>query len=175
MNLKMSVTAGAILIVTMVSFVDIARAGEEKTTSRAEIQNVIDAFAKSLTDKDEELFLSLFVEEKPTWIGVTEPIMRAKILADRPDHDGLQFGDHIEFIKWICSSSDSLEEKFWNVVVIHDEAVASVTFDFSFLENEKVTNWGKESWHLVNSVNGWKICSVVFTLTSAKSNPFPGE
>jgi len=137
MNLKMFVTAGVILIVTMVSTLEFARAEEEKSSSRAEIQSVIDAFAKSLTDKDEDLFLGLFVEEKPTWIGVTEPIFRTKILADRPSHDGLQVGDHVEFINWICSSSDSLEEKFWNVVIIHDEAVASVTFDFSFLQDRK--------------------------------------
>jgi glycyl-tRNA synthetase (class II) len=43
-------------------------------------------------------------------------------------------------------------------------AVASVWFDFDFLDDGKVTNRGSESWQMVRAEDGWKISSMLFSI-----------
>uniref|UniRef100_A0AAU6WIV1 Nuclear transport factor 2 family protein n=2 Tax=Chryseobacterium TaxID=59732 RepID=A0AAU6WIV1_9FLAO len=60
------------------------------------------------------------------------------------------------------------QEKFKNIRIINDDVVASVTFDYLFLEEDKVTNWGTESWHLIKAEGKWKIVSIIYSYENAK-------
>ena len=42
--------------------------------------------------------------------------------------------------------------------------MGSVTFDYSFWENNEKINWGKESWGLIKINGHWKIIGVIFSL-----------
>ena len=44
-----------------------------------------------------------------------------------------------------------------------DGAIASVHFDFVFLEDERITGKGQEAWQLVKTEQGWKINAVVYS------------
>lgn len=56
-----------------------------------------------------------------------------------------------------------IEEKFYNVNIIDDGYIASVTFDYSFWYKNKKLNWGKEGWGLIKTNGQWKITSVIFS------------
>ena len=150
-------------------------ATESEANDETQIRHILDEFMRCIVDKDKEAFLPLFIEEPITWIGVSDPIRREDMLEKRPEYKGYWPSSHEGFIDWICGSETRIEEKFWNIEITHDASVAAVTFDFTFNENGVVTNWGKESWHLVKSVDGWKICSVIFTLTNTEKNPYEGK
>ena len=49
-----------------------------------------------------------------------------------------------------------------------DGEVAQVWFDFAFMVGDDKSAWGKESWQLVRTGDGWKIAAVVW---SAEENP----
>ena len=165
----------ALLIAIFVNLAFFSMEGFSKTAPNAdekELRAILDEFMRCIAEKDKAAFLELFTADSITWVGVTEPIFRTAILKRMPDHQGFRFSSHVKFIDWICSSESRIEEKFWNIEIAHDAAVAAVSFDFTFNENDVVTNWGKESWHLIKTRKGWKICSVIFTNTHTKYNPF---
>ena len=49
-----------------------------------------------------------------------------------------------------------------------DGEVASVSFDYVYLSNDKISNSGREKWLLVRTEDGWKIISVVYTIRLPK-------
>jgi hypothetical protein len=57
-----------------------------------------------------------------------------------------------------------MEEKFSNVQIATDGAVASVYFDFVFLSDGKPQNRGSETWQLINTGSGWKINALVYSI-----------
>ena len=63
-----------------------------------------------------------------------------------------------------------VEETFDNVRIDSDGDVAQVWFDYSFNEAGYKANWGKESWHMVRTGDGWKINSVIWSM---EFNPVP--
>jgi hypothetical protein len=67
------------------------------------------------------------------------------------------------FIEEIVADKQRNEEQFSNVQIDTDGSIASVTFDFVFLLDTKEINRGREAWQLVNTDDGWKIVSVIWS------------
>jgi len=160
----MKTTIAIILLVLCVTFAF----GQSKKSDKEEIQNVIQLFMNSIVKKDSAVFYRLFHEDPITWIGVIKEKSQSKILEQNPKRTKNYFNDtYRAFIKYIKEKEKS-EEKFDNIQIINDDAVASVTFDYSFWSNNKMTNWGKESWHLIKTDSKWKIVSVIFSMELTK-------
>ena len=68
------------------------------------------------------------------------------------------------FIKSISETEDALDEKFYNVNIKMDGNAALVTFDYEFIRNEKVQNYGFETWNMVKVDGLWKIATVFWTV-----------
>ncbi|PIG97519.1 hypothetical protein CS542_07045 [Pedobacter sp. IW39] len=51
----------------------------------------------------------------------------------------------------------STEDKFDNIKIIEDGTVASVTMDYSFWANDKMTNWVVNILTLIKRDGKWKI------------------
>jgi hypothetical protein len=49
--------------------------------------------------------------------------------------------------------------------------IATVMFDYSFWENGKKTNWGKENWAMIKTNGQWKITAVNFSIEEESINP----
>lgn len=64
------------------------------------------------------------------------------------------------------------EEKFEKIRIINDDVIASVSFNYSFQEENTITNWGSEYWHLIKAEGKWKIVSIIYSYENAKF--FPG-
>jgi len=67
------------------------------------------------------------------------------------------------FAKFLATSKDKLEEKFYNIEIRQDGPLGLVTFNYDFVENEKITNSGVEHWQVCKIDGQWKILSVTWT------------
>lgn len=136
---------------------------QENISDQNEINKLLHGFMQAIETRDSVSMYSFFADVPVTWVGVWKPqsyqqrlLKDAKALSIRPS----------DFKTWFRSvaSSGFKQEKFRNPVIVVDDFVGSVTFDYSFWVNGKKGNWGKESWGLIKQYNGWKIASVVFSI-----------
>lgn len=138
----------------------------ENTKHYDEVMQVVENFRLALVEKDEQKFVDLFYHKSVPWIGITG----LKRTGNLPTNNGEQLGNHLSFIGWVVSTPQQIEEKFWDIKIHTDGDVASVYFKYSFHKDNYKSNWGDESWHLINTMQGWKISSVIYSITD---NPEP--
>ena len=132
----------------------------------AEIRQVIEAFRTSIIERDRERFLSLFLHDRVTWQGVNgdESLERLRIKLPKATKAPINpKSTHITFIDSIVKDPKRNEETFDNIHIDTDGDIASVYFDYVYLEDGQESNHGKESWLMVRSKLGWKIVSVVWS------------
>ncbi|PTL83421.1 hypothetical protein DAT35_15730 [Vitiosangium sp. GDMCC 1.1324] len=138
-----------------------------------QIEAVIEDFRSAIITKDKERFLKLLLHEDITWQAVMDDESLQRIRQKNPKAAKVEVNrkyNPITFIDGIVADKQRTEEKFSNIRIDTDGDVASVYFDYSFHDDGRETNHGKEAWHLVNTEAGWKIVSVVW---SERLNPAP--
>ncbi|UCA59928.1 nuclear transport factor 2 family protein [Chryseobacterium rhizoplanae] len=141
-----------------------------QTKDETEIRKVMNDFMESIKTRNETQYLSLF-QEPVLWTGIYKDRTQAKRLEKNPKAEYYFADDYKAFIKGF--KDDKSEEKFDNIKIVEDGAVASANFDYSFWYDGKMENWGKEIWTLMK-INGiWKITSVTFSMDLAKYFPQP--
>lgn len=147
----------------MLTCVEIGLSQPKITEDKKEIQKIMKTFMDCLIKKDSTLFYSLFHSEPIVWVGV----FRDKTQESRLKNDNTKknyFSSTYQRFYRSISNAGADEEKFYNIDIHEDGSIASVTFDYSFWENKRKVNWGKESWALVKAAGLWKITSVIFSL-----------
>ncbi len=138
------------------------------TNEKAEIGKVLQQFKESIIKKDSTTFYSLFHENPVTWIGVVKNKTQQKRLEKNPLNTKNYFEDtYKNFFKYIMEKA-SKEEKFEHIKIVNDDVIASVTFDYSFYEDNKISNWGNEYWHLIKAEGKWKIVSIIYSYENAE-------
>ena len=138
-----------------------------------EILNVLKTFTNSIKNKDSISYLKLFHREPIVWEGINKD---KSLIKDREKDPSLKefFSDNYKkFIQRIVKSEKIFEENYDNIQIINDDKIATVFFDYTFLVNDKILNWGSESWQLVRVSGNWKIKSVTFSTESNNVVPFP--
>jgi CubicO group peptidase (beta-lactamase class C family) len=144
----------------------------QSTTSseKDQINKVLSDFMESIQTKDSVKFYSLFHESPVAWIGTVKGKTYQDDLKRNPKAKNYFTGSYKGFFRSILDPN-RYEEKFYNTEITEDGHMATVMFDYSFWENDKKINWGKESWGLIKSNTGWKICSVIFSVEYENLNP----
>ena len=141
---------------------------QDTTTQKQQIEVVIEAFRTSIIEKDKTKFTALLFSEDIPWTSVVTEEPLARMRRKKPEakrvHPSAGKGA-IEFIDSIVAEKERQEEKFENVRIQTDGSIASVWFDYSYHDGAKKTNWGKEAWQLVHTDHGWKINSVIWSVT----------
>lgn len=151
----------------------VAQAPDSK--DKAQIERVIETFRAAIVNKDEEAFLRLFLKEDITWTGVTTDATIERLYANRPQPQmkrPFKFFNSSprKFISSIAKAKEKIDETVSNVRIDSDGDVGQVWFDYSFVNGSYKENWGKESWQMVRTADGWKIAGVVW---SQEVNPTP--
>jgi len=144
-------------------------------SDKVQIERVIETFRAALVNKDEEAFLRLFLKEDITWTGVTTDASIERMYANRPKPEmkrPFKFFNSSprEFIGFVVKNKEKIDETISNVRIDSDGDVAQVWFDYNFVSGSYKENWGKESWQMVRTGDGWKIAGVVW---SQELNPTP--
>ena len=145
------------------------------SNDKAQIERIIETFRAAIVNKDEEAFLRLFLKEDITWAGVTADSSIERLYANRPKPEmkrPFKFftSSPRKFIASIVKDSEKIDETISNVRIDSDGDVGQVWFDYSFVRSSYKENWGKESWQMVRTNDGWKIAGVVW---SQELNPTP--
>ncbi|KFF01925.1 nuclear transport factor 2 family protein [Chryseobacterium luteum] len=134
------------------------------------IRKLMDEFMQCIRTRDEARFSSLF-QEPVLWTGIYTDRTQAKRLEKDPKAEYYFTDDYKAFIR--SFKDDKSEERFDNIKIIEDGAIASASFDYSFWYDGKMENWGKEIWTLMKIHGTWKITSVTFSMDLAKYFPQP--
>ncbi|MEH3114345.1 hypothetical protein [Pedobacter terrae] len=138
---------------------------------KMEIKRVVLQFKESIIQKDSITFHSLFHENPVVWIGVVKNRSQQKRLGINPVNRKNYFKDTYEnFFRYIMEKGGK-EEKFDQIKIINDDVIASVSFNYSFREENTMTNWGSEYWHLIKTEGKWKIVSIIYSFENAKFFP----
>ncbi|WP_294297236.1 nuclear transport factor 2 family protein [uncultured Chryseobacterium sp.] len=143
------------------------------TKEKTEIAQVVQQFRKSIIKKDSATFHRLFHEHPVVWVGVIKNGSQRKRLEKDPGNNKNYFSDtYKNFFRYIMEQG-SKDEKFENIRIINDDVVASITFNYCFLEENTINNWGSEYWHLIKAEGKWKIVSVIYSYENAVYFPKP--
>jgi ketosteroid isomerase-like protein len=142
--------------------------GKHTSTSQdsTAINKVIEDFGAAIRNKDAKLLSTLVLHSNILFDAPTAPegiaMMRDKVDAN---FDGLRSGGYSDFARFIGTTKDQVEEKFYNVKITQDKNVAWVMFDYEFVVNGKTQNYGIETWQMMKAVDEkWKIASVMWTI-----------
>jgi hypothetical protein len=130
------------------------------------INKVIDDFQVAIKTKDTRLLSSLLLNSNILFDspGGPKDIAFAREKYDTT-YDGLRAGGYGNFARFIGSSKEAVEEKFYNVKITQDMNVAWVMFDYEFLVDGKAQNYGLETWQMMKVADDkWKIASVMWTM-----------
>ena len=140
-----------------------ARAAD-RTADVAAISAVVEQFKAAIIARDGKTLGSLFLQDHDSWLSVPDEAAWAKVKARNPKARKVFPSSWKKFAESIQTSPKPVEERFYNVRIDTNGTVASVWFDFDFLEDGKVTNRGSESWQMVRAEDGWKISSMLYSM-----------
>ncbi len=134
-----------------------------KAQAEQDLRAVITAFGEAIVRKDTAQFMSLFADGPVIWQGVDSDTLLVKSGQANAKAAFDPARTPRTFIEGIAKRPQTVEETFSNIRIDHDEDVAAVTFEFTYRVEGRSINEGKESWHLVRTVDGWRIVSVIYS------------
>jgi len=130
-----SLLFSGLLFSCFLSATTVAKIHTELTTHQADIaaiNTIVEKFKLSISSKNKTLFLSIIHSETIPWIGIFSDTSLKFVKNINPKATKVTSSSHLEFIDWIVSQEEKLEEKFWNLKIHSEGNIASVHFDYSF-------------------------------------------
>lgn len=136
--------------------------------ARQDIGKVVEEFRLSIITRDKPRFLKLFPEGgRVAWQDAISDANLQGMRKKKPDAKKVHIDpadSHVAFIDKIVAKQAASEETFDDIRIDTDGDIASVAFDYRFLQDGRETNRGREAWSLVRTDAGWKIVSVVWSM-----------
>jgi len=139
---------------------------QRTTDNKKEIRFIIEEYSKSVIDRDSATFYGLFNDGVVTWCAALKDRSQAKEIEKKGRKSvGSNYfsGSYKGFLRSLFRYK-STEDKFDNIIIIEDGTVATVSMDYSFWANNKMTNWGGKYLSLIKRDGKWKITSVIYSL-----------
>jgi len=133
--------------------------------SKREISRMIETFRTAIVAKDRAGLSGLPFGEHITFASVKDAADLAFRRKEHPEVQKAKPGSYADFVDYIVSSKERDEEKFSNIRIRTDGSIADVYFDYSFSVDGSVTNRGHETWGLVDTDQGWKISSIIWSVS----------
>jgi hypothetical protein len=146
-----------------------------------ELKAVVVKFKTAIINKNKSDFLSLFVNETVSWVGVHTSLDYENELKWVESKEGqalkLEIGDKFRepakyrhstpeiFIDSLIDNTKQPREEITNTLITNDGEVATISFDYVFYDGDKRVNAGKENWQLINTGNEWKINAVNLSIS----------
>ena len=144
----------------------------QERSSKENLKLFVKDYFNVINGKDSTSISTFLYDENVSWVGTYKQKTYEEL---SHHHHKLKptFSGNFKNFKSDLSEGKNSEVKYDNVKIIEDGRVASVNFDYSFWENAKMQNWGREIWTMVKFNNRWKITSVLFSMEQVKYNPQP--
>jgi len=145
---------------------DAGYAGKRESTPAdvAAIKQVTEDFQAAIATRNAKMLSSLFYSTHVLFGSPANQATIDRVRANLDAHfDGIQNGGYESFLSFVANSKEPLQEKFHNIAITQDGNLGWVLFDYEFLSNGKVQNYGVESWQLEKIDGSWKIISVIWS------------
>jgi hypothetical protein len=130
----------------------------------AAIRQVVQQFQSAIVAHDGKTLGSLFLPDHDSWLSVLDDASYAAAKAHDPAARKVMPSTWQKFADYVSTTPKPVEERFYNVRIDTNGAVASVYFDFDFLVDGKVGNRGSETWQMVRAQDGWRISSMLYSI-----------
>lgn len=130
----------------------------------AAIRQVVQQFQSAILAHDGQTLGSLFLQDHGSWLSVLDTPTWNAVKAKHPDAPKFMPSTWQQFANYVQTDPKPVEERFYNVRIETNGAVASVYFDFDFLADGKLNNRGSETWQMLRAEDGWKICSMLYSI-----------
>jgi hypothetical protein len=122
----------------------------EEGTDRQAILKMVDDFQRGFIEKDSTLLFSLFDQSSTSVIGVDEKEISRQTAQ--------------QFIEYIVSTNQKIEEKLRNVIINVRNSVAVMSCDYDYIVDGKMLGGGIEVWTLIKTPDGWRIASFLWSV-----------
>ena len=139
---------------------------QQPADNHREIRDIIEKYSKSVIERDSTAFYDLFNDGPVIWCGAVKDRSQARIIEKKgikaagSNYFSATYKDFMRGLFRLKSS----EDKFDNIRIVEDGTVASVTMDYSFWADHKMTNWGGKYLNLIKRDGKWKITSVIYSV-----------
>lgn len=136
------------------------------STDKKKIKAIIEQYSQSVIKRDSVTFYNLFNEGTVTWCAAVMEKSHNKEIETKgieKARNSYFSGSYKGFFRGLYKYK-ATEDKFDNIHIIEDGTVASVTMDYSFWADNKMTNWGGKYLNLIKRDGKWKITSVIYSL-----------
>jgi hypothetical protein len=130
----------------------------------AAIRQVVEQFKTAIIAHDGKTLGKLFLQDHDSWLSVADEPAWTAVKARNPAARKVLPSTWKKFVEFVQTAPKPVEERFYDVHIDTNGAVASVWFDFDFLIDGQVTNRGSESWQMVRAEHGWKISSMLYSM-----------
>jgi ketosteroid isomerase-like protein len=165
MNKKKAVVVFIALLTCALAGQALAQGPEYKSNpdDLATIRSVLEEFRQDIIHKDGYAITKLILNPAVLFhhINNQEEVDGAR--KQNAQFDGVGPSQLDGFVKFLATSKDKLEEKFYNIEIRQDGDLGLVTFRYDVVIADKVNNSGIEHWQLCKIDGQWKILSVTWT------------
>ncbi|WP_374249515.1 nuclear transport factor 2 family protein [Thermomonas sp.] len=132
--------------------------------AEAQLREVIRRFDAALVARDGATLRGLFLPQPGAWASVLGDAGYARLKVRRPDAQRVRPDSYGHFADMVEAAERPQRERFSDIDIRTDGAMASVSFDYVYEEDGVAQNRGIESWQLVKLDDGWKIMSMLYSV-----------
>lgn len=132
--------------------------------AEAQLREVIRRFDAAIVAGDGATLRSLFRPQPSAWASVLGEAEYARLKARRPEAQRVRPDTYENFAKMVETAKLPQRERFTDIDIRTDGAMASVSFDYVYEEDGVAQNRGIESWQLIKADDGWKIVSMLYSV-----------
>lgn len=138
--------------------------GPNDAAAEAQLREVIHRFDAAIVSGDGATLRSLFLPQPSAWASVLGEAEYARLKERRPEAKRVRPDTYEHFAEMVETAKLPQRERFTDIDIRTDGAMASVSFDYVYEEDGVAQNRGIESWQLVKADDGWKIVSMLYSV-----------
>ena len=138
----------------------------EHNAQVAAIEQVMKQYHEAVVTHNGAALSALFLPDANIWLNVLTNSTYNREKAKTPTAQRVRVGNYRDFVKFVSTTTKSLDPEHSNSVIHTDGTIAAVYFDFVFKTDGTANNTGSETWQLVKTVDGWRIAAICYS-----SNP----
>jgi ketosteroid isomerase-like protein len=140
----------------------IERANEHNAQVAA-IEQVMKQYHEAVVTHNGAALSALFLPDANIWLNVLTNSTYDRETAKTPTAQKVRVGNSRDFVKFVSTTTKSLDPEHSNVVIQTDGTIAAVYFDYVFNIDGKAENHGSETWQLVKTAVGWRIAAMCYS------------
>jgi ketosteroid isomerase-like protein len=135
----------------------------EHNAQVAAIEQVMKQYHEAVVTHNGAALSALFLHDANIWLNVLTDSAYDREKAKTPTAQKVRVGNYRDFVKFVSTTTKSLDPEHSNVVIHTDGTIAAVYFDYVFNIDGKAENRGSETWQLVKMADGWRIAAMCYS------------